>query len=321
MRSSSSPGGHPAVRWLEPWTQLSRGLRLACVLSWLAGSAVIVCDLALGWDKHLWSDRPFLTNIASGLTAALFGLPFGLVVIAYLARLQEERLQSGQHALDARRGGIQLRGCALQLLVPDVQMSAYESLRGPIQESIHELVRVLDNAIESLAAFETFGQPQFQRGEGHDEGSDEARAAGLGAVRAAALAYNSWPSPLAADIGASMAGWFARQWTVLSPVMYERAEDLDKSSSLALLAVNLETGVAALSEPWPEPADFADLVQSLAIWAAASPEQGVPISSRLWKLPEEFVPALRRLLKRQRDIAWEVGAVLSLVDDLQNLLA
>jgi hypothetical protein len=60
---------------------------------WLIGVVLLV----LGWvgDSHgFWSDRPFMTNLVSSVTGAIFGIPFVLVIIQQIATAQAERVEA-----------------------------------------------------------------------------------------------------------------------------------------------------------------------------------------------------------------------------------
>jgi hypothetical protein len=286
--STPSPRDRPARRqWLEPWLQLSRGVRAACVLSWLAGAAVIVCDLALGWEKHLWANRPFLTNIASGLTAALFGLPFGLVVIAYLARLQEERLQDRQQARSARRAAAQMQALAEEFLAVGKRATARESLRA-LDEPLYQAWNRLGDFLKRGQAERWDERTVRGQAERWDEGtvddvSDEVRFAAQKTAAAAVLAYNMWHSTFAADAGPDIAKLLAQQWSLLEPTMHERAEDLGNSEQFARLTLQLEDAVAELSRRWQGSGVSEQQIwlQGFHLWATGSLAQEVPISFRL----------------------------------------
>lgn len=71
------------------WRALHPGLRPVVVTLLAAGVALGVLG-AVGDAAGFWSRLPFLTNLASSLTAALFGLPVALVVVQRLLQVQAE---------------------------------------------------------------------------------------------------------------------------------------------------------------------------------------------------------------------------------------
>ncbi|MEU0551232.1 hypothetical protein [Micromonospora sp. NPDC005979] len=74
------------------WRAASPTVRLLALVSWAVGVVV----LAAGWlgDREgFWSDRPFLTNVASSLATAALGLPIALVVIQQLVAGEESYRQ------------------------------------------------------------------------------------------------------------------------------------------------------------------------------------------------------------------------------------
>jgi len=329
MRTPSPRDCLARRQWLEPWLQLSRGVRAACVLSWLAGSVVIVCDLTLGWEKHLWPGRPFLTNIASGLTAALFGLPFGLVVIAYLGRLQEERLQDRQQARSAGRAAAQMQALAEQFVAVDNRATARETLRaldGPLYQ-----------AWTRLGDFETRGQAERWDERTVDDVSDEVRAAGREAAAATVVAYKMWHSTFANDAGRDTAELFARQWSLLAPAVHERTEALGSSEQFVRLTREMEDVVAELSRPWKWRGDQPELwLQGFHLWATGSPAPELHSDFRL-HLDSNKVTVTYRYSQASRSLTLDycvkhlyltfnsaqarAGSVLSVLTTLDELLA
>jgi hypothetical protein len=67
-------------RWIKPMARLTPGLRVFCAVLWILGvlstSVGVLVDLR-GW----WNALPFTSNLASSLTAALWGIPFAIVVL------------------------------------------------------------------------------------------------------------------------------------------------------------------------------------------------------------------------------------------------
>jgi hypothetical protein len=70
----------PSLGWLVAAVSLSLG--------------AVVLVLGLTFEGQPWvQDRPFLTNVVSGLCGALFGIPFALFVVQRIARTQAEQVQ------------------------------------------------------------------------------------------------------------------------------------------------------------------------------------------------------------------------------------
>jgi hypothetical protein len=69
------------------WARVHPRLRTVVVVLLAAGTVLAVLG-AVGDAAGLWSRFPFLTNLASSLTAALFGLPVALVVVQRLLQAQ-----------------------------------------------------------------------------------------------------------------------------------------------------------------------------------------------------------------------------------------
>ena len=80
-----------------------RGLTVSLVLAVLSVVGGGVGDL-IGW----WDRVPFLTNFATGITGALFGVPFALVVVGMITKRQAEEAD--------RRAAKRLAGTALASL-------------------------------------------------------------------------------------------------------------------------------------------------------------------------------------------------------------
>ncbi|MGK5553443.1 hypothetical protein ACSNOI_17665 [Actinomadura kijaniata] len=82
------------MRWARrTWQETSPTLRTLAVVLWSLGAIL----LALGWwgdTVGFWQDRPFLTNVASSLVGAAFGVPLALVVLQQLATSQAEAVEA-----------------------------------------------------------------------------------------------------------------------------------------------------------------------------------------------------------------------------------
>ncbi|BCB78512.1 hypothetical protein GCM10022251_58590 [Phytohabitans flavus] len=82
--------------WLRrSWSNASPSLRIACVAMWGAGGAATVLG-AIGDFAGWWESMPFLTNVASTVTGALFSVPLALVVFqGFAANETQKRDQRG----------------------------------------------------------------------------------------------------------------------------------------------------------------------------------------------------------------------------------
>jgi len=75
------------------WEETPRGLRAGCAALWATGAAL----LALGWwgdHEGFWTDRAFVTNVFSSVTAAAFGVPLALVVLDRIGMAQAEAVEA-----------------------------------------------------------------------------------------------------------------------------------------------------------------------------------------------------------------------------------
>ena len=71
--------------WIRrTWSDTSRGLRWASIVMW-AIAVVSTAAGALGDVRGWWTAWPFMTNLASSLSGALFGVPIALIVLEQIA--------------------------------------------------------------------------------------------------------------------------------------------------------------------------------------------------------------------------------------------
>jgi hypothetical protein len=78
------------MRWLRGvWRETPGGLRVLWLVLWGVDAAL----LGAGWwgdQAGFWSTKPFITNVFSSLTAALFGVPLALIVLQRVVLTQAE---------------------------------------------------------------------------------------------------------------------------------------------------------------------------------------------------------------------------------------
>ena len=76
----------------DVWRTAGRNFRAICLILPMLG--ILAVALGIYGDAHrFWITRPFLTNVASGLTGAFFGIPFTLLVLGWLTGSQARREQ------------------------------------------------------------------------------------------------------------------------------------------------------------------------------------------------------------------------------------
>jgi hypothetical protein len=82
------------VRWLRgTWRETPDGLRVLWLVLWGVGVVLLGVGIA-GDEAGFWSSKPFVTNVFSSLTAALFGVPLALVVLQRLGVTQAEAVET-----------------------------------------------------------------------------------------------------------------------------------------------------------------------------------------------------------------------------------
>src|SRR5687768_12695100 len=110
------------------WAKLHPRLRPAVVVLLSAGTVLAVLG-TVGDAIQLWSRFPFLTNLASSLTAALFGIPLALVVVQRLLQAQAEANDRAAAWRLAVRSVHSMHVAAVTLSGPDADNAAAELTR------------------------------------------------------------------------------------------------------------------------------------------------------------------------------------------------
>lgn len=110
------------------WATLHPRLRPVVIALLTAGIALAVLG-AVGDAAGVWSRFPFLTNLASSLTGALFGLPVALVVVQRLLQAQTEANDRAAAWRLAIRSVHSMRIAAVTLLGADADSAAAELAR------------------------------------------------------------------------------------------------------------------------------------------------------------------------------------------------
>jgi hypothetical protein len=82
------------MRWLRGvWRETPGGSRVLWLLLWGMGTALLGAG---SWGDQIgfWSSKPFVTNVFSSLTAAMFGVPLALIVLQRVGLAQAETVEA-----------------------------------------------------------------------------------------------------------------------------------------------------------------------------------------------------------------------------------
>lgn len=118
-------------------TQSVRALLRSRRIVWVAAGVsltlfAVVLALGITFEGEPWvENRPFTTNLVSGFCAALFGLPFALLVVQYISRVQAEHLQ--------RKSAEKLARWAAEQLVDSVRRLAEFTHNAALAPAVHAM--------------------------------------------------------------------------------------------------------------------------------------------------------------------------------------
>lgn len=146
------------MHWLRTaWRETPGGLRALCLALWAVGAAL----LGLGWwgDRTgFWSDRPFVTNVFSSVTAVSFGVPLALIVLGRMGVAQAEAVE----ARAARRLAVKVVE-DLVLAVPRLCPGAASDLRDAetgllaVERAAQEAIRRWESSRDEVSLGELRG--------------------------------------------------------------------------------------------------------------------------------------------------------------------
>ena len=118
-------------------------LRRVCAVFFLVGAVFAVSGViadVLGW----WGSLAFLTNLFSGITGAMFGIPFALIILRRLASRQAEELQKRNVERLKTAAARELYTSVSALLQPDRSPSVPTEICGALDAA--------DGAVEGAIA-------------------------------------------------------------------------------------------------------------------------------------------------------------------------
>lgn len=146
------------------WVTLHPRLRPAVVAMLTVGSVLAVLG-AVGDATEVWPRFPFLTNLASSLTGALFGLPVALVVVQRLLQAQTEANDRAAAWRLAIRSVHNMRIAAVTLCGADADSAAAELTRlvARCDTAIAEAREWADRALAAKARPRRLRASMYQR--------------------------------------------------------------------------------------------------------------------------------------------------------------
>ncbi|MBB4764324.1 hypothetical protein ACFQFC_08885 [Amorphoplanes digitatis] len=106
---------------------------------------------AAGWtgdDHGFWADKPFMTNLVSSLTGAMFGIPVALVVIQRVASRQANHAESHALAAQVTKSAADLHAIAVAM-----------ALGSDNQDRLREIEKKLRKASAGLLTAERYSRP------------------------------------------------------------------------------------------------------------------------------------------------------------------
>jgi hypothetical protein len=125
---------------VREWRSVSPVLRLFAIWSFVVG-LVLVALGTVGDIRGWWPHAPFLTNLASSVTGACFGIPVALVVLQRLAAVQSEVNDRNSVRRLLYRFAVRLDDAARRLTPFPLSATGMEQLRSELRDAVGEILR------------------------------------------------------------------------------------------------------------------------------------------------------------------------------------
>jgi hypothetical protein len=122
------------------WRSVSPVLRAFALWSFLVG-LVLVALGTVGDVRGWWPQAPFLTNLASSVTGACFGIPVALVVLQRLAAVQSEVNDRNAVRRLLHRFAVRLDDAARRLAPFPLSASGVDQLRSELRDAVGDILR------------------------------------------------------------------------------------------------------------------------------------------------------------------------------------
>ena len=141
------------IRWVaQVWRETPLSLRVATLVMWFAGTAMVALG-SVGDSKGFWTSRPFLTNLASSVTGAAFGIPLALLVLQRIAVGEAERQETRTMKRLARNVACDMYQVVMSILVDpgsslDERIAALKPIITNLAKIDEAVRKAMNNAID-----------------------------------------------------------------------------------------------------------------------------------------------------------------------------
>jgi hypothetical protein len=144
-----------------------------------------------------WDDVPFLTNLASSLTGAMFAIPLALVILGYLSAHQAEWAEARAASQLAQRAAATLHDATCRLVRGDDPAGRLRALDGALERAEASLATAA-NAARAMAGSDIVPE-DLRPGAPRDFGLDESAHAMLEAFKTTRDLSMAWDETFDAD--------------------------------------------------------------------------------------------------------------------------
>lgn len=142
------------------WRKTPYIIRALGIISFSLGSILALLGL-LGDLLNLWSKFPFLTNLASSVTGALFGIPLALVFLQRLSTLQSDSFERNAVREEGRRAARKLSK-AVQAVVGGFELTELRAEQDRAYEVGANISAALDVLISAASPPGRIHSPRAQ---------------------------------------------------------------------------------------------------------------------------------------------------------------
>lgn len=114
------------IRWLrQTWRDTTHAVRVCLIVMWIT-SGVFLAGGLFGDSQGFWGNKPFATNVLTGLTGALFGIPLALLVFQQISNQQDAQREARAARRLASRVSAELHASVRKLIIEPAVLRAIE---------------------------------------------------------------------------------------------------------------------------------------------------------------------------------------------------